>query len=448
MLFRSVSQSRYDDQGKFSQVAHELNQLGYRPHVLKKNQDSHGLKMIEERHFLLRMGVAAAGASNIMLYAVSLYAGAQDTYAKVFNFLTVVFAFPVLTYSAYPFYRNAWHSIKNKNLSIDVPISMSLILGGVMGVYNLLQGIHENYFDSLTTLVFLLLISRYFLKKIQEKALSNTDLHFFYQSESVQRLIKEDTSFKQTEEVHPQYIRTGDLLKVSVGQFIPADGKIIKGRSYLNMSLLTGESQPVVTKKGDKVFAGTQNISEDLIIEVEKHHGETRLGEILLRVESGWSQRPPIVDVTDRIAKYFILSVFMLSVILFAYVYQNQSFKFALEHALTLLIVTCPCALALSVPLTFTRAMNKASDNGIIIKNEAVIEKLSEIQNIFIDKTGTLTYGKYQIQNLQQIKKLQKDHTLYDVLYSLEKFSHHPMAKALIQYISRHNPVEMKVGVS
>jgi heavy metal translocating P-type ATPase len=443
---KSIVTVTIDQTGKFSQVAYELNTLGYRPHVLKKNQETHEFKIQEERAFLLRMGVAAAGASNIMLYAVSLYGGASDVYAKIFNFLTVVFAFPVLTYSAFPFYKNAWVSLKNKNLSIDVPISLSLILGGVMGVYNLILGVHENYFDSLTTLVFLLLISRYFLRKIQEKALSTSDLHYFYQGESVQRLKNSNNNNNEVlEDIHPKYIKVGDILKISSGDFIPADGKIIRGKSYVNMALLTGESTPVAVCSQDKIYAGTQNISEDLFMEVEKLQKNSRLGEILKGVEQGWFKRAPIVDLTDKVSKYFILSVFILSASLFIYLLLTQNFKHALEHALTLMIVTCPCALALSVPLTFTRALNQAADHGMIIKNEAVLQKLSEIKNILIDKTGTLTLGKQKVVNFVLHQKLQSSLSVYEVIYNLEKISKHPVAKSLLEFVSLHPVQDYKV---
>lgn len=434
---KSIATIVIDESGKFSVVAQTLNQLGYRPHALKKNEEAHDLKIKEQRQYLLRMGIAAAGASNIMLYAVSLYAGAADLYAKIFNALTVVFALPVLTYSAFPFYKNAWHSLKNKTLSIDVPISVSLILGAAMGLYNLFTGVHENYFDSLTTLVFLLLISRYFLKILQEKALSAKDLHFFYQGESVKRLAKDTTDV--FEEIHPKYIAIGDQLKIAPGEFIPADGIIIKGKTYINMSLLSGESMPVSLQKADTVFAGTQNISNEIVISVQKNHQETRLGQILKSVESGWSNRAAIVDLTDKVSKYFILGVFALSLVLFLQYALNGQMKVAIEQALTLLIVTCPCALALSVPLTFTRALNKAADNGIIIKNEAVIQKLSEIKNVLIDKTGTLTLGKMNVEKIDRLNHPQSQLELVDIIYSLEKLSLHPVAQALVQYSLQEN---------
>jgi len=433
---KSVVTVCLSSQGKFSLVAQELNQLGYKPHALKKNQDTFNYKNKEERQFLLRTGIAAAGASNIMIYSVSIYAGAGEMYGQIFNALTIFFAIPVLSYSAFPFYKNAWQSFKNKALSIDVPIAISLLVGSAFGVYNLLVGVHENYFDSLTTLVFLLLLSRYFLKKIQDKALSSKDLHFFYQEESVQRGI--GGSFKSFEEIHPKFISVGDIVKVNAGHFFPADGTIVGGQSYANMALLTGESLPVAMRTGDMVFAGTQNISDEIIFKVDKVKNGTKLGQILKGVEVGWSKRAAIVNLTDKISKYFVTAVFVLSVGVFIQHAWSGDIKTAIELSLTLLIVTCPCALALAVPLTFIKALNTAADHGVIIKNESVIQKLTEVQNVLIDKTGTITFGKMSIKNFRLIAANMSHVSVHDIILTLESASQHPAGRALTNYSMCH----------
>lgn len=430
-LERSVVTVTLKAEGNFSSVAREFNQLGYRPHPLKRNQEVADLKTKEERSALIRIGVAGAAAGNIMIYAVSLYGGASDGFAQLFNALTVAFAIPVLTYSAWPFYQNAYNALKNKTLSIDIPISISLIVGAIMGIYNLVLQIPDNYFDSLTALVFLLLLSRYFLQKIQEKGLSASDLHYFYQSESV--LKATDPSAEDFQEVHPRFIASGDVLKIRPGDFFPADGVILRGKSNLNTSLLTGESLPVKAEAGDKVFSGTQNLDGELLIKAESVQEDSRLGRLLKNVENGWAHRSQIVNLTNKVSKYFTLVVFALSVILFFYLYQTHDFKHALEGAITLLIVTCPCALALAVPLTFTRALSKAAEQGIIIKSDEVIEKLSKVNQIFIDKTGTITHGKLKIVDFHvlQAGKL----PIEDIIFNLEQHSRHPVGRALMDFL-------------
>jgi heavy metal-(Cd/Co/Hg/Pb/Zn)-translocating P-type ATPase len=432
-LERSVATVVLKEGGRFESAAREFNHLGYRPHPLKKNQVAANLKIKEERTGLIRIGIAGAAAGNIMIYAVSLYAGAEEDFGRLFNALTVFFAIPVLTYCAFPFYKNAWHAIKNRTLSIDIPISIALLVGGVMGIYNMVSGINENYFDSLTTLVFLLLLSRYFLQKIQAKGLSPQDLHFFYQSESV--LKAEESNPTVFKEIHPRFIKINDLLKIRAGEFIPADGVVLDGSSNLNNSLLTGESLPVKVRPGEKVFTGTQNLDHDLLIRAEKINNETRLGSILKNVENGWAHRSHIVDLTSKVSKYFTFAVFVLAVILFFHLYQTGDTRLAFEQAITLLIVTCPCALALATPLTFTRALTKAAQQGIIIKSDEVIEKLSKVKNIFIDKTGTITHGKLEVSHFECISS--PAISIENIILNLERNSHHPVAIALLNFIER-----------
>jgi heavy metal-(Cd/Co/Hg/Pb/Zn)-translocating P-type ATPase len=427
-LDRSVVTVVLKSNGLFSLVARELQQLGYRPHPLKRNQETADFKRKENRSTLLRIGVAGAAAGNIMIYAVSLYGGAAGEFAQIFNALTVIFAVPVFTYCAYPFYQNAWNALKNRTLSIDIPLSLSLILGAMMGVYNLLLGIPDNYFDSLTALVFLLLLSRYFLQLIQDRGLSASDLHYFHQSESVLKAVGDE--FK---EIHPRFIQSGDVLRIRAGEFIPADGVVLEGSSNLNNSLLTGESLPVKITKGEKVFSGTQNISFELLMKAEKASDDSRLGRLLKNVENGWVHRSKIVALTNKVSKYFTMAVIGLAVVLFVYLMQSKGLREAIEGAITLMIVTCPCALALAVPLTFTRALSKASQQGIIIKSDEVIEKLAEVKNIFLDKTGTITHGRLKIVDFTIVRKTEV--LIHDVIFNLEKGSRHPVAAALLEYV-------------
>jgi Cu2+-exporting ATPase/Cu+-exporting ATPase len=418
--------------GAFSQVAREFSDWGYVPHALKNNQQAKKLKISEERQELLRMGIAAAGANNTMLYAVSIYAGAKGHYAEIFNLLTVLFSLPVLTYSAYPFYKNAYQSLKQKMPSIDLPISVSLLLGTLMGLFNLFAGIQDNYFDTLTTLVFLLLLSRYFLKKIQHRALAPVDMHYFYEQENVLRAKK--NAPQEFEEIHSKFVSSGDCLKVLPNEFIPADALVVNGSSYINSSLLTGESTPHKVSAGEVVFAGTQNLSSELFITVTSLPKDSRVGKILQRVEREWKLNAPILEITNKVSRYFLWSILVCAVVLFFYQLHVQSLNVALKQALTLLIVTCPCALALAVPLTFTRSLSIASKNGIIIKNAQVLEKLERITHLFFDKTGTLTNGKLSLTSI--ITKAQEplNYPIQDVIFTLEQYSKHPKAKALLDF--------------
>jgi heavy metal translocating P-type ATPase len=438
---RSVVEISLLADAQLSQVATLLRDLGYKPHAIKSSEDQRRLKTKEERRELLRIGIAAAGASNIMIYAVSLYAGADELYAQVFNILTILFAFPVMTYSAWGFYQNSWNALKNRVVSIDVPISMALIMGLLVGIYNAFVGVNENYLDSLTTLVFLLLLSRYFLKKIQERALRVQDLDFFHHNVSVLKAVNSDLS--EFKEVHSKYLMPQDVIKLMPGQFIPADGVILQGKSHTNNSLLTGESAPQTVSIGDAVYSGTQNLDQVIQVKVISVGEGTRLGSLLKNLTGGWSQKSQILELTHKISQYFISCVLILALAIFVYKLQTSPLSYALEIALTLLIVTCPCALALAIPLTFSRSLSAAAQNGILIKSDAVLEKLTSIKDIFVDKTGTLTQGKMQITEMEILAEPKI--LLADILYNLEKKSQHPLAISLCEYALKQQACERQV---
>lgn len=430
---KSVATVTLKDNGLFSNVARELNNLGYRPHPLKKNEETVNLKKKEEHATLFKIGIAGAAAGNVMLYAICIYCGADGSFLKLFNLFTVILAFPVILYSAIPFYKSAWSALKKKQLNIDVPIAIALIAGFIQGLFNLIFKSGTNYLDTLCNLVFLLSMSRWLLSKIQEKGLNATDLNFFYHTTSVKKL--EGSEFV---EIHAKYLKVDDTILVEAGEIIPADGIILEGESNLNNSLLTGESLPIRSKKDDLVFSGTQNIDLPLTIKVLKTNADTRLGSILKEVESGWIHKARIVDFTNRLSKYFISAVFLLAALLIVMLVLQGKSNVALERAIALLIVTCPCALALATPVTLTNTLSRASKKGIIIKNDEVIEKLSEIKQVFLDKTGTITYGNMKVESLNLLEKTQL--SIFDIIVTLEQKSNHPVARALKEYAKEKSP--------
>jgi cation transport ATPase len=374
---------------KISSLADELEHLGYRPHPLKNSLESENKKKEAERWDLLRIGLAAAGANNVMIYAISNYVGAEGSLKNIFEFLTILFALPVLLFSAFPFYRNAYYSLKSRQLSIDFPIALSLVLGTSMGVYQWFYHTGDNYFDSLTSLVFLLLLSRYFLKRIQEQALATRDIHYSFTQDSFKKM--NDTKSSSFEVVSYSDIQKGDLILVEAEDGIAFDGVVVKGAPTLNLALLTGESQPVRVADGQTVWAGTQNREDSFIMKVTAMGEESRLGHILKMVEQGQNKRAPIVDDLQKVSKWFLLVLITLSGIFLLYFSLNENIFLGLEKMITLLIVTCPCALAIGAPLVFMTALEQAQQEGIVVKGEEVLQRLESVKSIVFDKTGTLT---------------------------------------------------------
>ena len=290
-----------EPKAKYSEAAHGLLRIGYRPHAVRHSENE-DLSRAEDRKLLVQLGIAGAAAGNIMLLAVSLYAGADGAFAEQFKWLSFILSLPVMAYSALPFYQSTWNALKSRQLSIDSPVALGLQISFWVSVANLIRGNELIYFDSVTALVFLLLSSRYLLRRVQRTSLNAQNLaHFLMPATARKRL--ETGSFA---EVSLNEVAVGDILEILPGDLIPADGEIIEGKSSINASLLTGEARPETVECGAQVFGGTQNGEGRLVLRVEGTGARSRVGRILESMESTIRSRAPIVAFSDRVSRAFI----------------------------------------------------------------------------------------------------------------------------------------------
>lgn len=424
-----------EGQKSFSEAARCLNRLGYPPFPVSNQDEIENIRKKEERGLILKIGVAAFSMMNIMLYTGSVYAGASGSYLLGFGYLSLFLSLPVVFYSALPFYQSAYAALRTKQINIDVPLSVAIITGFFISTYFVFKGSEHFYFDSIATLTFLILLSRLVLKKAQQISLNKNDLLSIFQRGTYLRKQGQDWI-----EVLSESLKAGEVIKVKPLQTIPCDGKLLSSRAKINMSSLTGESQPVVHIKSNNVFMGTTNMNEDIEIEVLSTGRDTRMGKLLVEIERENYSKSRYSFLTDKISKYFFAGVLVLAAVTFGTTYFQFGLEKALENSLALIIVTCPCALGLATPLTFSRVMELAQSKGIIFKNEESIENLNEIENVFFDKTGTLTTGNFQVIHHTY---LGSDHIDYpraiNLLYALESKSQHPIAKSIVNWCSTQN---------
>jgi heavy metal translocating P-type ATPase len=426
-LASSVATVQLSPKGSFAPVAEEFSRIGYRPHPVKQDEiDAH--KKREEKLLLIQLAVAGACTGNIMLLAVSLYGGLGGGMGEVFKWVSFALFLPIFFFSAIPFYRSAWSAVRARQVSIDIPLVLGILLGSAMSLANLLMGSDHIYFDSLAALVFLLLASRYVLRRAQQNALNASNLiHFLTPS-----VARKKTSQGQWVEVNLDQIQAGDLIEVRPGENIPVDGVIDSGSSTLNCALLTGESKLQKVGIGELVFAGTLNQQAPLIISVRQSGGATRLGQILKSMEEHLNRRAPIVAFADQVSKHFVTAVVILVVAVFLWGFRSNWHQ-ALNNALALAIVTCPCAFALATPLAMITSIGRSARIGILVKGGDVLEKLSSIKTIFLDKTGTLTTGNFEV--LSWLVDGEAAVRIENAILALESHSNHPIAKALIRYL-------------
>ncbi len=414
-------------------IMEKLKKRGYPPHPIPWDSLDTGAGGAGYKSLLIRMGIAGAAAGNIMLLSTSLYSGAQHSaYATIFEWLTFVLFLPILFYCATPFYRNSWAAIRNRHSSIDIPIVGAVFIGTIVGGYNLITGRGDIYFDSLAVLVFLLLASRYLLFRLQHKFLAPNRLRSFYETSQV-RILDPETGLATM--CHIRRVRKGDRIVVYNGERLPVDGTLESDETYINAAVLTGEPYPQKVRRNQEVFAGTQLTSEEATIVVDKYGDDTRVGLLLQETEKGVLGRTPLISLTDRAAQWFSAGVLMIGLV-FAVVYSIASGDIhdAVNRALALVILACPCALALATPLTQSLALRKAARRGCLIKKAEAFEKLNHVKSVFLDKTGTLTRGELDLLRWWPEAPTGAERS---IIYSLEKISRHPVACLLSDHVTR-----------
>jgi Cu2+-exporting ATPase len=422
-LRRSLVRIRWrDEQVRLSQIARTLDSLGYPPHPAR-DADARELRRQEDHRFLILLGVAGACAGNVMTLAFALYGGVftgiEAQYSHLFRWTSMLFGVIALAWPGSLFFRGALAALRTRTAHLDLPIALALLAGGVAGTVNAIRGSGEIYFDSLTMLVFLLLLGRWIQRRQQRWSADAVELLFSLTPTSARRVEEGEIREIPIEAVSP-----GDVLEVRAGDSVPSDGIVLEGRSMVDQSLLTGESQPIPAGEGDFLHAGTVNVAARLVFRVESVGGETRVGKLMQLVEQCSQRRAPVVQFADRLAGWFVVVVLCLAVLTFG-IWMWIGSAHAVDHAVALLIVTCPCALGLATPLAVTVALGRAARRQILIKGGEVLELLAGEGRMVLDKTGTLTAGRTTLVAWHGDTKVK------GLVAALERHSSHPIAQAL-----------------
>ncbi len=352
------------------------------------------------RRALLRaMAVAGFAAANIMLLSVAVWAGnAEDMQAPtrdLMHWLSALIAIPAVAYAGQPFFRSAAGALRGRALNMDVPISLAVLLTMAVSLIGTMQGMRDVYFDSATALLFFLLIGRFLEQSARGRARSAVEHLLALNATAVTVLC--DDGVRRT--LAPDALGAGMRVFVPVGGRVPVDGRVIEGTSDIDTSLITGESVPAVAKPGSRVYAGVVNLSGALTLEVTAAGQDTLLAEIARLLEAAEQRRARYVEVAARIVRIYAPTVHILAAatFLFWFVFGGVSWEPALLHAVAVLLVTCPCALALAVPVAQVVAANRLFRQGVLVKSPTALERLAAIDTIVLDKTGTVTLGQPEL---------------------------------------------------
>lgn len=384
----------------------------------------------EGRDLLRCLGVAGFAAANVMLLSVSVWSGLvsdmEPETRAFFYWFSALIALPAIAYAARPFYRSAWKALSHGRTNMDVPISLAVTLATSMSLVQTIVNAEHVYFDASITLLFFLLIGRYLDVQAREQACSAAQNLLGLRAVAAY-LIDEDGSQRA---IAVEDLTPGMKLAVAAGTRLPADGEILSGQSDIDTSLVTGESLPELVGPGHHVFAGTMNLSSPLVMLVTARDDETLLSEIVRLMESAEQGRAGYVRIADRAARLYTPVVHICAAATFAFwLIMGASLTTSLTYAIAVLIVTCPCALGLAVPVVQVVATGRLLRRGVLVKAADGLERLAQIDTIVFDKTGTLTFGKPSLANAADI--LPTDMAL---AAALAAHSRHPLAQALAHH--------------
>ena len=419
---------RWDDRRiRLSQILEHLARIGYAA-VPFDPETAEGEIKKRNRALLYRIVFAGFTMMNLLWISIALYAGAnQGEFRGLFHWVGFLLATPTLFYSGWPFLKGAWTSVRTGHLGMDLPIAIGATVTWAYSSWVTITDApnHEVYFDTVVNFIFVILVGRYLEAMSKRHAVAATQRLLDLQPRVAVRLTDEGE-----ETVSIRRIRPGDRVLVKPGAKIPADGIVLEGESAVDEAMLSGESRPVEKHPGDKVSAGTVNGAGALVVEVTGTLRDTALGRIIHLVEEAQASKAPIQCTADRIVPWFVAATLTLATLTFVY-WVHTDLELALMAAVSVLIITCPCAFGLATPMAIAVASGQGARHGILVKNGAVLEILSGIDHFVFDKTGTLTRGEMSLVALENRSGL-SDNELLRLAAVAESRSEHAVAKALV----------------
>lgn len=415
---------------KLSDILTAIAAIGYRAYPYDASRTEELAKK-ERRDAMWRLWVAGFGMMQVMMYAYPVYIADGDMTADIESLMrwaSLFLTLPVVFYSSAPFFRHAWRDMKLKRVGMDVPVALGVGTSFLASLWATFTQSGDVYFDSVTMFVFFLLGGRYLEMNARQRAVSVTEALAKLQPSFAQRLTGYPAS-QAVEQVAVSDLVVGDKLLVRPGETIPADGRVLEGKSSADESLLTGESRPLSKQPGDPVTGGAINSESPLIIEVEHLGEETRLSAIVRLMERASSEKPRIVELADKVARYFVAALLVVALLVAGVWYWVDPGK-ALWITVAVLVVTCPCSLSLATPIALTVAGGALAKDGLLVTRGHAIETLARATHYVFDKTGTLTSGKLRLQGVLPLGP-QSEQDCLQLAASLEQGSEHPVAVAL-----------------
>jgi Cu2+-exporting ATPase len=381
------------------------------------------------REFLGYLGVAGFASANVMLLSVAVWSSDATTMDPMtrglFHWVSALIALPTVAYAGQPFFRSAWQGLKARRVNMDVPISLGILLTAAMSLVQTIRHGEHVFFDACVMLLFFLLIGRFLDQRMRTRARGAAQ-NLLQMRPKQATLILEDG---RAERIAAAALAPGMRIAVAAGERFPADGAVVAGRSEIDESLLTGESALRAIEPGADIFAGTVNLAAPVEFEVRKPESQSLLAELTGLMQSAEQARGLYMRLADRASRLYAPLVHLAAALTFAgWILAGSNWDAALMTAIAVLIITCPCALALAVPAVQVAAADRLFVNGTFVKAADGLERLAEIDTVVFDKTGTLTLGKPSVLRVDEV-----DGAVLRDAAALAASSRHPYALALVE---------------
>lgn len=408
----------------FSELALLLDKIGYPPNFSSHQE----VKRKKNLNYLFKLGVAGFAFGSIMLWTFPEYLGVEEENPEFRNFtsyLSLIVSIPVLFYSANEFLISAFKALRYKSINLDVPISLGIIALYAQSTYNIIMGLGPGYMDSFAGFIFFLLIGKWFQSKTYDSLSFERDYRAYFPVAIT--LLKNGN--EQIVEIDT--LRVGDRILVRNDEVIPCDVKLISKRTKIDYSFVTGESELIQKEDGELVYAGGKNVGNVIECEVLKESSRSHLTQLW---NESLNQKKSAIE-SDKVSVYFLIVVLIIAALTAVYHLLAHS-QSVTEIVVAVLIVACPCALALSKPFTYGNIMRMIGRKGLYLKNSSVIPRLNSVSDIVFDKTGTLTTGSADHIQMELINAQPEQ---LEMILVVANASTHPLSRSIVRYLRSQN---------
>ncbi len=418
---------RHDPAIKDRDLVIALEKIGFESELRKGAQAGNDSAV---KPLLAPLGVAGFAAMNVMLFSVSVWSGADGSARELFHWISALIAIPAIAFAGQPFFRSAWAAVRRGRTNMDVPISLGVLIATALSFYETVVGGKNAWFDGALMLLAFLLAGRVLDAMMRDKARTGVDALLSHAAQGA-TVVREDSTLDWCK---AEQLAAGTVIRVAAGERLAADGTVLAGASRFDQSLLTGESAAIAAGVGDQVLTGTLNLDAPVDVRVTAAGQDTTLASIARLMEAAAQDRSTYVRITDRASRLYAPAVHTLAALSFAgWLLAGASIYQSLVIAVAVLIITCPCALGLAVPVAQVVASGALMRAGIMVKDGSALERLAQVDRALLDKTGTLTLGRPE-PDPDALRNLPGDAAA--VALALASHSRHPISRALAKALA------------